>query len=62
LNRRVGVDYPLQPPEAAIEPSEDEVSINATIVLRAQFAQSSPAALAFFEALGEPLTGGEQKH
>ncbi len=62
LNRRGGFDYPLQPPEAAIEPSEDEVSINAAIVLGDQFAQESPAALAFFEALVELLTGGEQKH
>ena len=62
LNRRGGFDYPLQPPEAAIDPSEDEVSINAAIVLREQFAQDSPGALAFFEALVEPLTGGEQKH
>ena len=34
MNRRRGLDYPLQPPEAAIDPSEDEVSINATVVLR----------------------------
>jgi hypothetical protein len=62
LNRRGGFDYPLQPPEAAIDPSEDEVSINAAIVLCEQFAQDSPGALAFFEALVELLTCGEQKH
>jgi hypothetical protein len=39
LNRRRDFDYPLQPPEAAIDPSEDEVSINAAMVLRDQFAQ-----------------------
>jgi hypothetical protein len=47
LNRRRGFDYPLQPPEAAIDPSEDEVSINAAMVLRDQFAQDSPAVRAF---------------
>jgi len=52
-NRRRGIDYPLQPPEAAIDPSEDEVSINAAMVLRDQFAQDSPAVLALFDALVE---------
>ena len=51
------MDYPLQPPEAAIDPSEDEVSINAAVVLRDQFAQDSPAVRAFFDALVEILTG-----
>jgi hypothetical protein len=62
LNRRGGFDYPLQPPEAAIDPSEDGVSISAAIVLHEHFAQDSPGALAFFEALVELLTGGKQKH
>ena len=62
LNRRGGSDYPLQPPEAAIDPSEDGVSMSAAIVLCEQFAQDSPGALAFFEALVELLTGGKQKH
>lgn len=34
LNRRRDFDYPLLPTEAAIDPSEDEVSINFAIVLR----------------------------
>jgi len=62
LNRRGGFDHPLQPPEAAIDPSEDEVSINAAIVLCEQFVQDSPGALGFFEELVELLTCGEQKH
>lgn len=62
LNRRGGFDYPLQPPEAAIDPSEDEVSINAAIVLRDQFVQDSPAAKRLFEAVAEAPTGGERKH
>ena len=48
---------PLQPPEAAIDSSENEVSINAAIVLRDQFAQDSPAVRGFFKALVELLTG-----
>lgn len=62
LNRRRGFDYPLQPPEAAIDPSEDEVSINAAIVLRDQFAQDSPVVRAFFDAMAELLTGEGRKH
>jgi hypothetical protein len=37
------LDYELLPPEAAIDPSEDEVSIDAAIAMRATFAQDSPA-------------------
>jgi hypothetical protein len=61
LNRRRDFDYTLLPPEAAIDPSEDEVSINAAIVLRDQFAQDSPAVLAFFDALVGLLTGGGRR-
>lgn len=38
LSRRAGHEYELQPPEAAIDPSEDKVSINAAIAMRASFA------------------------
>ena len=38
LNWRGGFDYPLQPPEAAIDPSEDAVSIGAAMAMRAIFA------------------------
>ena len=61
LNRRRDFDYPLLPPEAAIDPSEDEVSINTAIVLRDQFAQDSPAVRAFFDALVGLLTGSGRK-
>ena len=61
VNRRSSFDYPLQTPEAAIDPPEDEVSINAAMVLRDQFAQDSPAVLAFFDALVELLIGGGRK-
>ena len=62
VNRRRGFDYPLLPPESAIDPSEDAVSIDAAIVLRATFAQDSSAVRAFFDALVELLTGGERQH
>lgn len=65
LNRRAGHDYELLPPEAAIDPSEDAVSIQATYAMRASFASSdlAPATLKFFDALVRLLTAaGERKH
>ena len=62
LNRRAGHDYELLPPEAAIDPSEDAVSIDAAIAMRDQFAQDSPAVRAFFDALVALLTGTGRKH
>jgi hypothetical protein len=63
LNRRASHDYELLPPEAAIDPSEDAVSIEATYAMRASFAQESSAARAFFDALVALLTGsGDRKH
>ena len=63
-NRRSAFDYTLQPPEAAIDPSEDAVSIDATNAMRTAFAASdlAPAALKFLDALLELLTGGGRKH
>ena len=37
LNRRAGHEYQLLPPEAAINPSEDAVSIDAAIAMRVTF-------------------------
>jgi len=65
INRRVGRHYQLLPPEAAIDPSEDAVSIEGTNAMRASFASSdfAPAVLIFFDALASLLAGGEeQKH
>jgi hypothetical protein len=64
VNRRRGFDYTLQPTEAAIDPSEDAVSIEATNAMRAAFAASdlAPAALKFLDALLEILTGAGRKH
>jgi len=50
------------PPEAAIDPSEDAVSIEAAMALREQFAQDSAAMRAFFDAMLELLTGGGRSH
>jgi hypothetical protein len=51
LNGRVGLRYELQPPEAAIPPKEDAVSIDAAIVLRDTFTKELPAVRALFDAL-----------
>jgi hypothetical protein len=62
LNGRAGHDYELLPPEAAIDPSEDAVSIDAAMAMRDQFAADSPAALALFNALVDLLTGDGRRH
>lgn len=58
---RAGHDYELLPPDAAIDPSEDEVSINAAIALRDQFAQDRSGVQAFLDALLNLLTGTGQR-
>jgi len=62
LQRRNGYHYELQPPEAAIPPDADAISIGVVIALRDSFAKESPAVRALFDALVELLTGGERKH
>ena len=47
--------------DAAIDPSEDAVSIQAAYVMRASFTQDSPAVRAFFDALVALLTGSVQR-
>ena len=39
LNRRWGLDYTLPPPEAAMTPEDASVSIDAAVIIKAQFAQ-----------------------
>ena len=62
-NRRAGYDYALQPPEAAIPPEEDEVSIEAVYAMRASFTADDmpPAMIKFFDALVDLLTGRGRK-
>lgn len=66
LNRRQELDYPLQPPDAAIPPEEDAVSIDAAAIIRAQFAQDgrveARAVVGLFDALLGLLTGSERRH
>ena len=59
LQRRNGYHFELQPPEAAIPPEEDAVSIGAATSLRDTFAKESPAVRALFDLL---TGGGAQKH
>lgn len=66
LNRRGGLDFPLQPPEAAIPPEEDAVSIDAAVIIRAQFAQDdraeARAVVVLFDAIVGLLKGAGQPH
>ena len=62
LQRRNGYHYELQPPEAAIPPEEDAISIDVVIALRDSFAKESPAVRALFDALVDLLTGSGQRH
>jgi hypothetical protein len=60
MRQRVGHNEELQPPEAAIPPEEDAISIEAAIALRVRFADR-PAVCAMFDALVELLTGGGKR-
>ena len=62
LQQRDGYDFELQPPEAAIPPEEDAVSVDVATTLRASFAQESDAVRALFDALVELLTGEGRRH
>ena len=66
LSRRAGIDYELQPPENAIPPEEDAISIKAAMALRATFAADdrteARAVLALFDAVSALLIGASQKH
>ena len=63
IKRRVGRHYDLLPPQAAIDPTEDTLSIDAIYAMRASFAASdlAPAVLKFFDALAQFLAGGGRK-
>ncbi len=65
LNRRAGVDFPLQPPDAVIPPEDTAASIAAAMTLRARFDQdegsNAGAAVALFDAMIRVLTGGERR-
>jgi hypothetical protein len=50
LNRRRDFDYPLLPLVAAIDPSEDEVSISAATAMRVTFAEDSRTVASFLNS------------
>jgi hypothetical protein len=62
LNRRRDFDYPLLPPEAAIDPSEDAASIGGALLLRASLATDGQAVTVLFDAIVALLTGKERRH
>ena len=53
VNRRAGHDYELLPPEASIDPSNDAVSIDTSIAIRALFTTDDmpPVMIKFFDTL-----------
>jgi hypothetical protein len=63
-NRRRGLDFRLQPPDAAIDPSETADSIGAATVMRESFAQDdrAEAVTALFDSIVSLLSGGERRH
>ena len=62
MQRRNGYHYELQPPEAAISPEQDAISIDVVIALRDSFAKESPAVRALFDAPVDLPTGSGQRH
>ena len=62
LYRRQGFDSELRPPEAAIPPEEDAVSVAVAMAMRGSFAQDSPAVLALFDAIVKLLTASARLH
>jgi hypothetical protein len=66
LNRRGGLDFPLLSPDAALDPSEDAVSIAAAVIIRAQFAQDDRTeacgVMMLFDAIIGVLSGREHRH
>ncbi len=65
-HRRAGMDFPLQPPEAAIPPEEDSVSIDAAVIIRAEFAQDgraeARAVVRLFDTILSLLSGSGYRH
>jgi hypothetical protein len=62
INRRAGLEFPLQPPDAAIPPEEDARSIAAAVTMREQVADDLDHAdplVALFDAILGALTGRE---
>jgi hypothetical protein len=64
-NRRAGLDFPLQPPDAAIPPEERAESVVAVTILRDGFTEGSWAdsvpVVALFDAIIGVLAGRESR-
>ena len=65
LSRRAGLDFPLQPPDAAIPPEESAESVAAVTMLFDGFAEGSWAdsapVVALFDAIVGALTSRETR-
>jgi hypothetical protein len=62
LNRRAGLEFPPQPPDAAIPPEEDAHSIAAAVMMREQIVDGRDEAdplVALFDAILGALTERE---
>ena len=67
LHRRSGLQFPLQPPEAAIPPEEGAESVVAATMMRDGFAEGSEGGEAnpvvtLFDAIVDALTGPRTLH
>jgi hypothetical protein len=66
INRRSGLDFPLQPPDAAIPPEEGAESIVAATMMRDGFAEGggnlAAPVVALFDAIVGALTGSARMH
>jgi len=66
LNRRSGLDFPLQPPDAAIPPEEGADSIVAATMMRDGFAEGSgreeDPVVTLFDAIVGALAGKQTQH
>ena len=65
-DRRRGVDFPLQPPDEAVPPDEDVVSLDAAMMLRQRFAEADRVEArgmsALLDAVVSLLGGGGLRH
>ena len=62
LRQRHGEEIPLQPPEAAIEPSEKSACLVAVMMLQKRFEPDAPAVAALFATIGGALMATVPRH
>ena len=61
VNRRKGFDFHLEPPDEAIDASEDQVAISAAIVLHDEYAGDSAIARFFGAAVDILIERGQRQ-